>query len=246
MLLSIIHGLFEKQNMNQLVLKAKAGNEEVLNDLLFAGTPFIKRTASFVCKRPIDEHDEEFSVAMSGFYEAVIAFNVKEAASFQTFAHLIIKRRLIDYLRRETTLKERHMLLEPANDESSDQHFIFDKQSIHTYNEKQRATSRKDELIHYKNLLAEFNLTFEQLTKSSPKHADSRKTAFQIAQLIADTEELYTYLIKNKKLPSKDIEALVEVSRKTVERHRKYIISVVLLLKSDFHYIKDYVKGVMQ
>ena len=49
--------------------------------------------------------------------------------------------------------------------------------------------------------------------------------------------------MKTKQLPLKEIEALVEVSRKTLERHRKYMIAVVLLLNSDFVYIKEYVKG---
>ncbi len=106
MLLSIIQGIFKpKSNMTELAIKAKAGNEEVMNDLLFASKPFMKKTASFICKRPIDEHDEEFSVTILGFHEAVMAFNPEENASFQTFAHLIIKRRLIDFIRKEACSK---------------------------------------------------------------------------------------------------------------------------------------------
>lgn len=244
MLLAIIQGIFKrKPNMSELAQKAKAGNKEVLNDLLFVGTPFMKKTASFVCKRAIDEHDEEFSVAMSGFHEAILAFDAAENASFQTFAHLIIKRRLVDFIRKERTRKEKQLLLEPSHDESSSQHFLFDEKSIYTYSEKQRSASRKDELLRYNELLSEFNLSLNELIKASPKHVDARKTAFHIAQIIADSEELYDYLMKNKKLPMKEIESLVDVSRKTVERHRKYIIAVVLLLNSDFIYIKDYVKG---
>ncbi|RUL53931.1 RNA polymerase sigma-I factor [Lysinibacillus antri] len=244
MLLSIIHGLFKpKQDIGELAQLAKAGNEEVLNDLLFAHAPFMKKTASFVCKRTIDEHDEEFSVAMHGFHEAIQRYKASEKASFLTFAHLIIKRRLIDFIRNESARKERVYLIEPSNEESSNQHYIFDEQSIHTYSETQRAQSRKEELLLYKQALANFNLTFEELTKCSPKHEDSRKTAFYIAQIVAQSEELYSYLDNNKKLPIKQLESLVEVSRKTIERHRKYIIAVVILLNSDYTYLKDYVKG---
>lgn len=97
--------------------------------------------------------------------------------------------------------------------------------------------------MKYSDLLSNFKLSFDELTIAAPKHKDARKTAFQIAQIIADSEELYTLLMKTKKLPLKELEALVEVSRKTLERQRKYIIAVVLLLNSDFVYIKDYVKG---
>ncbi|MDI2587719.1 RNA polymerase sigma-I factor [Psychrobacillus sp. NEAU-3TGS] len=247
MLLSIIQGLFKtktKQTMNELAHKAKAGDEEVLSDLLFAFTPFIKKTASFICKRPIDEHDEEFSVAMNGFHEAVMAFDSSKDASIQTFAHLIIKRRMIDFIRKEAARNEKELFMQ-ANEEAatSEQHFLLDKQSIHTYIEEQRIATRREELIRYRELLATFNLSFDELTKVAPKHADARKTAFQIAQIVAETEEFYEHLMKTKQLPLKEIEAIVEVSRKTLERHRKYMIAVVLLLNSDFVYIKEYVKG---
>ncbi|MFJ8065524.1 RNA polymerase sigma-I factor [Psychrobacillus sp. NPDC096426] len=248
MLLSIFQGLFKtktKQTTSELAQKAKAGDEEVLSDLLFAFTPFMKKTASFICKRPIDEHDEEFSVAINGFHEAVMAFDSTENASLQTFAHLIIKRRMVDYIRKETARKEKVFLIQSSNEEAhaSEQQYLFDKQSIHTYTEEQQTVARREELIRYRELLAVYNLTFEELTKAAPKHADARKTAFHTAQIIAETEEFYNSLLKTKQLPLKEIEAIVEVSRKTLERHRKYIIAVVLLLNSDFVYIKEYVKG---
>ncbi|HWL23477.1 MAG TPA: RNA polymerase sigma-I factor [Ureibacillus sp.] len=244
MLLSVIQGLFRpKVNMTELALEAKAGNEEVLNDLLFASSSFIKKTASFICKRPIDEHDEEYSIAIMGFHEAVMAYKPEENASIQTLAHLIIKRRLIDYIRKESSRKEQLFTFEQNEAESSEQHYLLNEKSIHTYYEKQKNASRKEELSLFSALLAQFNLSFEDLTKSSPKHVDTRKTAFQIAQIVADHNDLYDYLVTNKKLPIKEIESLVEVSRKTIERQRKYIIAVVLLLNSDFNYLKDYVKG---
>lgn len=248
MLLSIIQGLFKtktKQTINELAQKAKVGDEEVLSDLLFAFTPFIKKTASFICKRPIDEHDEEFSVAMNGFHEAVMAFDSLKDASLQTFAHLIIKRRMVDFIRKEAIRNEKVLLMQASEEEAatSEQHFLMDKQSISTYIEEQRTATRREELSRYRELLAVFNLSFEELTKVAPKHADARKTAFQIAQIIAETEEFYDHLMKTKQLPLKEIEAIVEVSRKTLERHRKYMIAVVLLLNSDFVYIKEYVKG---
>ncbi|HEX5564243.1 MAG TPA: RNA polymerase sigma-I factor, partial [Sporosarcina sp.] len=85
MLLSIIQGIFNKKKsdtaLNELVWKAKSGDEKVMNDLLIAFTPFMKKTASFVWDRFIDESDEEFSVAMVGFHEAVLKYKPEENAS---------------------------------------------------------------------------------------------------------------------------------------------------------------------
>jgi RNA polymerase sigma factor len=39
---------------------------------------------------------------------------------------------------------------------------------------------------------------------------------------------------------------MVKVSRKTIERNRKYIIAIALILIGDYVYLKDYIKGVLE
>jgi len=231
--------------LNELVLKAKRGDKKVMNDLLIAFTPFMKKTASFVCKRFVDEHDDEFSVAMNGFHEAVLKFSPEASSSLTTFSHLIIKRRLIDYIRKEASQNDVIQLVvdEDETTGSDALHYAFDQSSIASYSKEQQAAERREEINEYTKLLKSYDLSFHELTKSSPKHADSRKTAIHIAQIIAETPEFYTYLLTKKKLPIKELETTVEVSRKTIERHRRYIIAVTLLLNSHFVYIKEYIKG---
>ena len=247
MLLSIMQGVFNKKSdtaLNELVLKAKRGDKQVMNDLLIAFTPFMKKTASFVCKRFIDEHDDEFSIAMSGFHEAVLQFSPVENSSLTTFSHLIMKRRLVDYFRKEATRNDVIHLLKGEDETGADvQHYVFDQSSIVSYSREQQAAERREEIMEYTKLLNGYGLSFHKLAKSSPKHADSRRTAIHIAQIIAETPEFYTYLVANKRLPIKELGSTVEVSRKTIERHRKYIIAVTLLLTSHFVYIKEYIKG---
>ncbi|MER2028702.1 MAG: RNA polymerase sigma-I factor [Solibacillus sp.] len=248
MFLSFMQEVFNKKSdaaLNELVLMAKSGDKKVMNDLLIQFTPFMKKTASFVCKRAIDEHDDEFSIAMSGFHDAVLQFNPEEKSSLTTFSHLIIKRRLIDYFRKESTRNDVIHLLKEENDTTGldVQQYLFDQSSIVSYSREQQAAERREEIIEFTGLLKSYGLSFQELAKSSPKHTDSRRMAIQIAQIIAETPEFYTYLIANKKLPVKELESTIEVSRKTIERQRKYIIAVALLLNSHFVYIKEYIKG---
>jgi len=245
MLLSIIQGIFNKKSdtaLNELVWKAKIGDEKVMNDLLIAFNPFMKKTASFVCNRFIDESDEEFSVALVGFHEAVLKYDPKEKSSLTTFAHLIMKRRLIDHIRKEA-VRNANVLLSIDDENVNSREYAFDESSIYSYSEERRAKERREEMAEYSRLLDEYGLSFRELAAISPKHADSRKTAFQIAQIIAETPEFYKHLTENKRLPMKQLEDIIEVSRKTIERNRKYIIAVTLLLNHDFTYIKEYVKG---
>ncbi len=81
---------------------------------------------------------------------------------------------------------------------------------------------------------------------NSPKHSDSRKSAIKTAKMLVDNQELKTLLLEKKRLPIKQLEAMVDVSRKTIERNRKYIIAIALILLSDYVYMKDYIKGVLE
>lgn len=247
MLLSIIQGIFNKKKSDtaliELVWKAKTGDEKIMNELLIAFTPFMKKTASFVCDRFIDESDEEFSVALVGFHEAVLKYKPEENASLKTFAHLIMKRRLIDHIRKEAVRNANVLLSIDGEGDAKTHEYAFDESSIFSYSEERHAEERREELVEYAKLLKDYGLSFRELAEVSPKHADSRKTAFQVAQIIAETPEFTKHLEENKRLPMKQLEEIVEVSRKTIERHRKYIIAVTLLLTNDFTYIKEYVKG---
>lgn len=64
-----------------------------------------------------------------------------------------------------------------------------------------------------------------------------------VAKLLVENEELKEMLFTNKRLPIKQLEKMVDVSRKTIERNRKYIIAIALILSSDYVYMKDYIKG---
>ena len=46
------------------------------------------------------------------------------------------------------------------------------------------------------------------------------------------------------RIPIKELDTKVDVSKKTLERNRKYIIALVLILSGDYVYLKDYLKGV--
>jgi RNA polymerase sigma factor len=49
------------------------------------------------------------------------------------------------------------------------------------------------------------------------------------------------YLQERKALPLKALEKSVETSRKTLERHRKYIIAAALMLMGDYDYLAEYI-----
>jgi len=58
---------------------------------------------------------------------------------------------------------------------------------------------------------------------------------------VAEDPALAGHLLNRRELPLKQLERRVDVSRKTLERQRKYIIAVALLLLEDFIYLRGYI-----
>ncbi|HSI66540.1 MAG TPA: RNA polymerase sigma-I factor [Planococcus sp. (in: firmicutes)] len=245
MLLYAITGLFSREGRNSadaLVLLAQQGNEEALYTLLDSYSPFMKKVAAQVCKRFVDQQDEEYSIALSAFNEAVEKFDPDQNSSFLTFAHMVIRRRIIDFIRKESQRDELiHDFTASAHDEKT-RNWVEDQVSMAKFNSDQEAELRKEEIMQFAQTLSEYGISFQVLATVSPRHEDARRTSVQIAQLIAETNEYKEFLLEKKKLPIKEVEQLVQVSRKTIERNRKYIIAVALLLLSDLDHLKDYVK----
>jgi RNA polymerase sigma factor len=236
----------KKRTLEETVIQIQQGDKYLLNEIIDAYKPFIAKTVSSVCKRYIYETDDEFSIGLIAFNEAIDKYSTERGSSLVSFSEVIIKRRVIDYIRKQT--KYQHVsidLINTANEEDSPGTAIVNELSLEEYHKKNDEQLRKDEIIHFQKLLTTFDLSFSDLVENSPKHADARKNAIIAAKVLVDEHELKELLFNKKRLPIKQLEKKVDVSRKTIERNRKYIIAIALILSSDYVYMKDYIKGVL-
>jgi RNA polymerase sigma factor len=232
--------------LDELILNAQKDDEAALNFLLSKYQPFIAKSVSEVCKRYIDPHrDDEFSVGLMAFHEAIRQFSPTKGSSFFAFANLVIKRKVIDYIRFNSKYKVAISL-----DETYDEEQIENPTEIEAvkeiYEKEQEAWYRRQEILEFREKLASYKLTLAELTEIAPKHRDARDTAVRIARIIRDDQQLSDYVRRKKKLPIKDLATKVDVSKKTLERNRKFILAIFIVLSEDFVFLKDYLKGVGQ
>ncbi|KPV42270.1 RNA polymerase sigma factor SigI [Alicyclobacillus ferrooxydans] len=231
--------------LDALVERARTGDDEARSELLSAYTPFILRVASQTAKRFIHkEHDDEFSIAMTAMNEALDRFDPSKNASFLNFAETVIRRRLIDYFRSQqpnpSVAVWSEFDLQDEEDNVVNYAEIESAVSAHAKIVEQR--DRRDEIVEFAKDLTRFGLEFSELVDLAPKHADARANAMAVAKLIAAEEQLREFVFRKNSLPLKELEERVTVSRKTLERQRKYIIAIVILLCGDYHYLQDYIQ----
>ncbi|WP_080846871.1 RNA polymerase sigma factor SigI [Cytobacillus gottheilii] len=241
-MLSLLSWEKSKPSLEDTVRKIQQGDTELHNELIQSFKPFIAKTVSSVCKRYIHESDDEFSIGLIAFNEAINHFNDDKGRSLISFSEILIKRRVIDYIRQQAKHKDTSY----GTIEDGDSPLRQDHDSIGNYQQQTEAEARRDEILHYKQALNEFDIQFSDLAMISPKHIDARRNAILAAQVVAEDEHLSGALLSKKKLPVKELEKRLAVSRKTIERNRKYIIAVSLILIGDYIYLKDYIKGVLE
>jgi RNA polymerase sigma factor len=235
----------EVEDINQCLRNAQAGDEHSRNAILRDYVPFVAKVASQVSKRYIRQgQDDEFSIALTALNEAIDRYDPEKGASFLSFAETVIKRRLIDYFRTKTS-RNRDIPLtefETEDDEENVVNFVEVQKSLEEHARRVEQQDREEEILRYSALLAEFDIDFEDLIELSPKHADARQNAMDVARVIVSDPNLVMYVFEKKALPLKQLTDRVNVSRKTLERQRKYILAITLILSGDFTMLQEYIQ----
>ncbi len=248
-MLTILH-IFNKSRrksepLGDIIKNIKNGDIDLRNKFINDYNPFIIKVVSKATGMYVDlENSEEYSIGLLAFNEAIDCFNESKNAGFLSFAETVIKRRIIDYKRRNSKNSRVFPLsfFERQDEEGStsfeEKFFIVDASS------QFENIETKEELESFIKKLGSFGIELKDLVTSAPKHMDSRRLAIKIARVLAENKELSEKLDRKKTIPMVDLMKLVDVNHKTIERNRKFIISVYIILGSKLETLKGYVQNI--
>jgi RNA polymerase sigma factor len=229
----------------KLVERIQNGDHELRNELIRQYRPYILKTTSRVFGRYIDpKREDAYSVALTAFDEAITGYSPEGGRLFLGFAEKVIHRRLIDYVRQE----KRHSVVLPysafdSEDEQEGQpvNRVEIAQAMDAYSADRSADERRTEIEALTEELAVFGITFVDLVQHSPSHQDSREMLLRAGRWLANEENLFHSLRERKLLPIKELCESQSLSRKTIERHRKYLIAVSLIAYGTYPYLHGYI-----
>lgn len=229
----------------QVVDRIQNGEQELRNELIRQYHPYILKTTSRFFRRYIDpQQDDAYSIALAAFDEAISGFSPQGGRLFLGFAETVINRRLIDYVRQE----KRHAASTPyssfdseSEDGVSTVNRVEVTQAMEAYTQEQSAEERKMEIAALTEEMANYGITFGDLVKHSPKHQDSREMLLRMGRRLANDEGMFHFLREKHQLPIKELCQAEFVSRKTAERHRKYLIAVALIAYGTYPFLQEYI-----
>ncbi|MEW6244149.1 MAG: RNA polymerase sigma-I factor [Bacillota bacterium] len=227
----------------ELMRRARGGDPEAWDDLLRMYRNFITRVASRWCGRYLRwGRDDEIQVATEAFMEAVSSYS--GTSSFEAFCALLIRRRLVDYYRKTEKTRETPMTeLAWENTEGATFDPVLEQVSASEYHKALEREERLWEIQSFSQELAKYGLSFSELVRVSPKHRDTREQLVSMARILAADGEMLKFIKDKRQLPVATLVSRLGCNRKTVERHRKYLISLVIVLSGDFPYLKEYIPG---
>ncbi|KPC72630.1 hypothetical protein ADL26_15035 [Thermoactinomyces vulgaris] len=217
-----------------------AHSPEQRDDLLRELEPHVRRIASRVCRRVITQQDDEYMVAYRALDEALEKFKPDFNASFLSFAYKVIQRRLVDYFRQEG---KHHRVLPMGGtgtraDENQNQELV--SVSFERHNNEELDRMRRMEIEIFIKALAKFDISLNDLAKKKPKHRDTRENLFQIArQLVADQSLLHKFY--TQKRPDKELAKALGMHRRTLSRHRDYLIALTIVRVEDLGLLRSYI-----
>jgi RNA polymerase sigma factor len=218
--------------VEELVIKAKAGDDKARERLIASSRPFIQQVTSWCSRRRLDWHADELSIALLAFNEAIDSYDPNRGAQFLSFARLVISGRLTDYRRRNKAAGKEVPLTLVGPDGSE----LLRPEVVTAAEEallkEQARRERAEEIAVFTAELATYDLSLNDIEQACPRHRNRRQKLLGVAAVLAKNPELMARVRSTGQLPLKELAQLTGLNRKVLERGRRYILAVSLILSN--------------
>ncbi len=217
---------------------------QIADELIKEYMPFIKSETSKFLHRVPTYDDDELSISMIAFHEAIRSYS-RTRGSFLKYASVIIKNRLIDYARKEQ--KQSGVLsIEMLGEErktSVENNMPDEKDEIAEY-EMRDAT--KSEIVELVRQMEPFGVSLSDVADNCPKQQKTIKACADAIEYAKQHPELLDEFLRTKRLPIAELTKGSGAERKTLERHRKYLVALLLIYTNGYEIIRGHIKQVLK
>lgn len=230
-----------KMDIASRVLMAQGDLVEA-NALIEDYLPLIASVTSGAVGRAVNVgEDDETAIAMVGFHDAIRTYS-KIKGPFVKYASVVMRNRIIDYQRRENRHSKLRSLDEEMGDVPTLLERIPDENDMITQRENRLAT--RAEIREIAGELQEFGISLTDIAQECPQQERTLLACHRVIAFGKEHPELIRELKEKKRLPVAALCMGSGVERKTVERHRKYIIALLIIYSNGFELIRGHLREV--
>ena len=222
------------------VYAAKEDNTAA-DDLIRRYIPFIRAESSKFLGKFCTDSDDEYSIAMIAFHEAILGYS-RERGAFLKYAALLIRSRLTDYTRKESRHQGNLSLDESGEEERTLLDQVADKRDH--YEESHNLEATQQEIAELAGVLQQFGVCFADIADHSPKQERTMAACLAAVRYAMEHRELLDELLRTKKLPMAELVSGAGCDRKTLERHRKYVLAMLVIQTNGYEIIRGHLRHV--
>lgn len=229
---------------HQIVADVYAAKEdsEVADRLIRQYLPFIKgETAKVMGRVPREGQDDELSIAMFAFYEAALAYE-RERGAFLPLAATAIRNRIIDFYRKEN--RHTGVVSLDGQENGEDDSTLLDQLGHDQIGEHEKRSAAKEEILEFVGVLADYGLSMSDVADNSPRQERTLAACHRALAYAKTHPQLLDALTSTGKLPLKQLAEGSGVERKTLERHRTYMVAILLAYTNGFEIIRGHLRQV--
>ncbi len=232
---------------HQIIKKVWAAREDpqAAEALIRAYIPFIRSEATKFMTRLCTEQDDEYSIAMFAFYEAVMGYE-KDRGAFFPYAAMLIRSRLIDFQRKEARHQGTLSLHEENGGEDDRTLMEQIPDGYDHYEESAHREATRQEIEELKTVMEGFGVSFSDVADNCPKQVRTLDACRRVVQAVQKDQGLLEELLRTRKLPLARLVTASGVERKTLERHRKYILAMLLVQTNGYEIIRGHLYHVLK
>lgn len=227
--------------MDDRVMEAQR-DETAMNLFVAESKGFILRCASKVCKRFITDSDDEYEAALLAFWEAAKQYN-RGSGSFSSFAALVIRRRLMDFFdsqsRRKREIAAGHSMTWDGDAEQTGG-VIAEVQRAIIQEPKDDTAAVKEEIAAISEILGDYGFSFFDVAEASPRAGKTKRICARAVNWMLALADRLIRMRRTRSLPVTAISAALDIARKILERHRRYIITAAEILDGDYPHLAEY------
>ncbi len=236
----------KEHELTQAVYAAKTDSGRA-DDLIRSYIPFIRSEAAKCVSHSVDDSDDAYSIAMIAFHEAIMGYE-RSRGGFLSYASLLIRSRLIDYARKEAKHRGNVSLYADGTEDGEAGASLADTLADpdDAFETSARLEAAKEEIAELSAVLQRFGVTFSDAADNAPRQERTLRACSAAVQAARADASLLDTLLETGKLPMARLVEMSGAERKTLERHRRYLTVMLLILTNGYEIIRGHIYHVLK
>ena len=194
-------------------------------------------TVKFIHTAPENGHEDELSIALLAFYEAILSYE-KGRGAFLPYAARAIRNRLIDHFRAERRHRGQVSMQASAGEDGRTLADTLPARDELDASELRLAS--RQEIAAFGAQLEQYGICFSDVADNCPRQQRTLDACRRVLDYARSNPALLDRMVQTGRLPMAELAQGSGVDKKTMERHRRYLFAILLAFTNGYEIIRGH------